>query len=100
MVATNDGSISAEEQADVVEGQFVEVPQQPAQIAAPARPELQPYPETEFAANLPKWRAAIDSGRKSADDIIAMVSTRGVLSDEQKRLIREAAPTKAEGDAA
>ncbi len=57
-------------------------------------------PETEFAANLPKWRAAIDSGRKSADDIIAMVSTRGVLSDEQKRLIREAAPTKAEGDAA
>lgn len=91
------GLQSAEEQADVVEGQFVELPQQqPAQITALARPELQPYPEAKFAANLPTWRAAIDSGKKTADDIIAMAGSKGVLSDEQKRLIREAAPAAVE----
>ena len=50
------------------------------------------YPAADFAENLPKWRAVIESGRKSADDIIAMVSTRGRLSEDQAKQIRECTP--------
>lgn len=84
------GLSSAEEQADVIDGEFVEVKHQPPrQIAAtPARPELQPYPADQFDANLPAWRSAIDSGKRTADDIIAMVSTKGTLTEDQKGRIR------------
>jgi len=58
-----------------------------APISTPALPAA--YPDTEFAQNLPKWRAIIESGKRSAEDIIAMVQTKGVLSDEQKAQIME-----------
>ena len=94
------GLSSAEEQADVIEGEFTEVKHQPPRIAAtPARPELQPYPAERFEANLPGWRAAIDSGKKTADDIIAMVSTKGTLTEEQRARIRGEQVAKAEGGA-
>ena len=95
------GLSSAEEQADVIEGEFTEVKHQPPrQISAtPARPEMQPYPAERFETNLPAWRAAIDGG-KSADDIIAMVSTKGTLTEEQRARIRGEQAAKAEGGAA
>lgn len=52
------------------------------------------YPAADFAANLPKWRAVIESGKKTADSIIAMVESKGQLTDEQKNQIR--APFAAE----
>jgi hypothetical protein len=58
--------------------------------------ELKPYTTEDFDKNLPKWRTAIESGKKSADDIIAMASTRGVLSDAQKSAIK-GEPTKEAG---
>lgn len=61
---------------------------------APASPrvtEPQSYPSAGFERNLPAWRQAIADGKKTADQIIAMVSSKGVLSDEQKKAIREPA---------
>lgn len=55
---------------------------------APARAEIQPYPEEEFAKNLPRWLAAVESGKKTAEEIIAMVSSKGTLSAEQQAEIR------------
>jgi hypothetical protein len=46
------------------------------------------YPSAEFDANLSKWLAVIESGRKTADDIIAMVESKGTLTDAQKAQIR------------
>ncbi len=46
------------------------------------------YPVDQFDKNLPAWRKVIASGKKNADDIIAMVETKGVLTDEQKQAIR------------
>jgi hypothetical protein len=63
--------------------------------AEPARPELATYPQTEFDANLPTWRKVIESGRKTPAELIAMVSTKGVLSDAQKRAIENLAPIDA-----
>ena len=62
-------------------------PPAPAPAAAP-RPELQAYPEEAFAANLATWKAVIESGRKTAEDIINMASTKGVLSEDQRRRVR------------
>lgn len=63
--------------------------------SVPATPALpQPYPADHFDANLAKWRDVIASGRKTADEIIAMVETRGTLTDDQKAAIRTVAPTQ------
>jgi phage recombination protein Bet len=59
--------------------------------AKPARPALEPYPADKFDANLPAWRALIESGRKTADDIIAMVTSRATLTDAQIKAIRNCA---------
>jgi len=54
----------------------------------PGAPVLPPaYPDADFAQNLPKWRAIIESGKRTAEDIIAMVQTKGILSDAQKAQI-------------
>lgn len=57
-----------------------------------SRPELPAYAETDFSKNLPSWTKAINSGRMTPDDLIAMVSTKGVLSDTQKQIIRTIKP--------
>jgi phage recombination protein Bet len=49
-----------------------------------------PYPQDQFDANLPKWTELIAAGKKTADQIIAMVQTKGVLSEKQKETIQNA----------
>lgn len=66
----------------------------------PARPELPPYAADAFTKNLPAWTKLIKAGKKTATQIIAMVSSKAVLSDEQKKAIeaitKDTAPTFAE----
>jgi len=42
------------------------------------------YPAELFEKNFSAWRDHIESGKKTPQQIIAMVQTKGVLSDEQK----------------
>ncbi len=61
----------------------------------PAAPAALPdYSQSAFADNLPKWSALMQSGAKTADQIIAIVSTKGALSEAQKAQIRAAAQPK------
>lgn len=46
------------------------------------------YPEEDFEKNLPKWLSAIESNKKTADEIIDIVSTKGELNGEQKARIK------------
>ena len=63
--------------------------------AAPAAPAALPdYSQDSFAANLPKWSAMMQSGAKTADQIIAIISTKSALSEAQKAQIRAAAQPK------
>jgi hypothetical protein len=64
---------------------------------AEAKPEtkLPEYPQEALERNLPAWRAAIASGKKTAEQIISMVSSKGVLSEEQKRSIQNLTPIDA-----
>lgn len=79
------GMLIAEEAQDlgpaVIEHGAVEVV--PAADTGP-----KPYAAADFDANLPAWRKLIADKKKTADQIIAAVATKGVLSDEQKAAIR------------
>ena len=50
------------------------------------------YPAAEFDKNLPAWSRVIEAGKKTADDLIAMVETKGALTDEQKATLRAIKP--------
>ena len=46
------------------------------------------YPEEDFDKNYPKWMKLIESKKKTAQQIIDMVSTKGQLSEEQIQTIK------------
>lgn len=95
------GQISKCAEAQALRKAFPEVGSQPTaeemegkQIEMEITPQservydpLPPYPKDRFDANLQEWRSAIEAGKKTAKQIIAMVSTRYTLSEEQKELI-------------
>ncbi|MGC8703748.1 MAG: phage recombination protein Bet [Thiomonas sp.] len=56
---------------------------------APERRAPEPYPADRFAANLPKWRDLVQSGVKSAQDIIDTVRSKATLTPEQEAAIRD-----------
>lgn len=66
----------------------------PARGAAAA--ELPSYPDEKLAENLPKWQIAVDAGRSAPDHLIATVSSKFTLSEEQIAKIKALAPI--EGD--
>ena len=53
-----------------------------------ARPALPAYPQESLTANLPKWREIVASGKKTAADILAMVSTKATLTEAQIKSIK------------
>lgn len=63
-------------------------------------PSLPPYPADTFAANLPKWRDVVESGRKSAADLLTMLSTKASFTDEQRAAVLALQPAPAEPGAA
>lgn len=54
----------------------------------PEQKALPPYSEEAFEKNLPAWHKAIAEGKRTVDEITAMVLTKGALTDEQKARIR------------
>ncbi|WP_311880976.1 MULTISPECIES: RecT family recombinase [unclassified Pseudomonas] len=58
--------------------------------------ELPPYPDEKLTENLPKWQIAVDAGRSAPDHLIATVSSKFTLSEEQTAKIKALSPI--EGD--
>lgn len=52
-----------------------------------AGPSLPAYPDPEFQANLPTWRSLIEVGKKKGEDIIAALSTKWSLTEQQKKAL-------------
>ncbi|MBH1476952.1 recombinase RecT [Stenotrophomonas maltophilia] len=52
------------------------------------------YPADEFAKNLANWRVVIESGRKSAEGLIAMVEAKAKarMTEEQRQQLRKLEP--------
>jgi len=59
---------------------------------------LKPYPPDSFSANFNSWKALIQSKQKTAEHVIATLSSRAHLSDEQKAAIRKCEIKTVEGD--
>lgn len=51
------------------------------------------YSPASLDKNKSAWQAAIEGGKKSADEIIAMIETKATLTEEQKKEIRLLTPT-------
>ena len=85
------GIRSIEEVRDYPDEQRVERDITPAPaaaaVAAPARAELPACTPEKFTENTPAWRDVVLSGRKTPDALIAMLSTKMVLSEDQKLTI-------------
>ena len=80
----------AEEVMDTPTERFMgqaEVVHPAAQHALPA-----PYTDEEFAANLPKWQQIIAGGRKTADELVAFISSKRLLTEAQQQQLRAAQP--------
>lgn len=49
--------------------------------------QIQYYPDDQFEKNFPAWKNVIESGRRSAEQIIAMIESKAALTDDQKEKI-------------
>lgn len=78
------------------------VPTKPAEVhmgaAEEVRQALPDYPDADFMKNLPSWRKVVESGKKTAADLLAMLSTKATFSAAQQRQILELQPTPAAGN--
>ncbi|PPU46805.1 hypothetical protein XarbCFBP7697_14225 [Xanthomonas arboricola] len=91
------GMAIAEEIMDIPQASAVAAEHGRAAIEGQAEKQLPAYSETDFAANLPKWWDIVASGKKTADDLIAMLQTKATFTAEQLDEIRN--PPTDEGEA-
>lgn len=89
------GLPSAEETHDVIDitpqpnGSYAMSSETVDQNTGEITPEaLPPYTDEQFTKNLPGWRSLIESGKKTAEQIIAMVSSRATMSEEQISMVQ------------
>lgn len=87
---TGHQSISTE---DAIDGTWTPVPEA---IAAPEVEDKPEYTSEEFAAQIKRWQPVLESGKRSADEIIAMAETKATLTDAQKLIIRDYAAPQGE----
>lgn len=64
----------------------------PKAAATPEPPAIAYYPQERFAANLEAWQKLMESGKKTAQQIIATASSKYTLSEEQILAIRDLEP--------
>ncbi len=72
---------------DATTGEVIESARRGQAAAAPARPELPPYSDADFAKNLPAWKNAVAGGKKTASEVLSMLQTRATFTEEQKAQI-------------
>ena len=68
----------------------------PGRTAEPEPASLPPYPEAKLAENLPKWQKSVDAGKSSPEHLIATISSKYALSEQQIEQINNLAPIEGE----
>ena len=64
------------------------IPATAAVDVTPRSEELPEYPQEDFEKNFETWKGIIESGKRTADDIIAKIKSRNTLTDLQETSIR------------
>ncbi|MFI8608539.1 ERF family protein [Pseudomonas sp. NPDC077649] len=83
--------VSADDDLDDSDSDGVSLPKQSAERQPEPKPTTTgkpPYPDEKLQEMLPKWQALIASGQKSADRVIATVSSGNSLTEDQIAQIR------------
>lgn len=78
------GLITVEEARDMPAGEPEERNVTPPTEAPEA---LSYYPDADFSANFDKWAQVVESGKRTPEQIIAVVSSKGQLTEDQKEKI-------------
>lgn len=86
------GIYDQDEAERIIDGGTAQRVEEDTQKSAGRQTLLPEYSEEEFNKNLAVWRAAIESRKRTAEQIIAMVSTKGVLPDWMVEQIKAPAP--------
>ena len=85
----------------VIEGDFVtintDIDQDTGEITQKAASALPQLTDADFAKQLPTWRDYIEGGKKTADQVIAIASTRNILSQEQIEMLKATVATENQG---
>jgi hypothetical protein len=82
------GIYDADEAERIIESQapsMKSINPETGEITAKALPV---YSDEDFAKNLPAWRKLIESGRKTAGEIIFTVSSKAQLSEEHIEILK------------
>lgn len=82
------GIFDQDEADRIVEASSAEPQRAPRAAAQPQPAEKPAYPDVQFSENCQKWADMIASGRKTAEQIIAIVGSKYLLSVEQVERIR------------
>ncbi|PSU24714.1 phage recombination protein Bet [Photobacterium phosphoreum] len=53
----------------------------------PQKPTIKHYPVDQFELNYTKWSSVIQSGKKTAEQLIAMIESKGQLTEPQKQAL-------------
>lgn len=85
-------------QGAVIEGDFVtvsteNVDQDTGEIKQQERPALPALPDAEFGKNLAAWRGLIETGKRTAAEIIAMASSKNTLTQDQIAMLQASVTT-------
>lgn len=71
---------------DVIESTATVLQQRPEALPSP---DLPLYSDADFADNLPKWWGIIESGKRTADELIAVLQTKSRFTADQLDQIRK-----------
>jgi hypothetical protein len=81
------GLITVEEAQDLPSERDITPPSESPRVSR----AIEHYPDDRFEANFNTWSAAILSGKRTPEQIVAMIESKSALSDEQKNRILEVA---------
>ena len=76
--------VGSQPTADEMEGKTLDMG--PAEVVPPAPPAH--YPEDAFEKNVDAWAKSIASGKMTEERLVAMVSSKGALTEEQRAELR------------
>lgn len=81
----------------IIDGVVIDMDEQNPAEAQQQDAQKPPFPADKFDTEFAKWKAAVDAGRKTSAEVLAMVNSKNSLTDEQTAAINGL--TKAEAQA-
>ena len=64
----------------------------------PQQAQVKHYPTDQFEANFTKWSSVIQSGKKTAEQLISMIESKGALTEAQKQALYNCDAVDAEAE--